>query len=312
MKSGTSYWTIPFVVHNLLTFAVVIGLQNYLLYKLTKRVTAVAVALPQSQTTAVGGATVAFVESFQFNAFDTTRTTFASSSLPSSSSSSFEGAGGTQMSSLPSFSTSLATSLQPSAFSPSLSSSSSSSQTAAAAAYPTLISTTSSGFHNTKTSRIMINLKNSISSSTHPLSPTITTPTVHLLPHTTQHHRTTGYGMHSKFTGSTRQTSPTAMGLSSSALPSFKNFMRSKKTHSGSSTAGSYTSTTNSAKHQQHLQQQQQQFPLDSTFSKNHWTNSVLLILRHLCCQTQSVANVVSIDDVEEKGSAYQLRRIRT
>ncbi|XP_058983176.1 mucin-3A-like [Musca domestica] len=238
-------------------------------------VTAVAVALPQSQTTAVGGATVAFVESFQFNAFDTTRTTFASSSLPSSSSSSsFEGAGGTQMSSLPSFSTSLATSLQPSAFSPSLSSSSSSSQTAAAAAYPTLISTTSSGFHNTKTSRIMSNLKNSISSSTHPLSPTITTPTVHLLPHTTQHHRTTGYGMHSKFTGSTRQTSPTAMGLSSSALPSFKNFMRSTKTHSGSSTAGSYTSTTNSAKHQQHLQQQQQQFPLDSTFSKNHWTNS--------------------------------------
>ncbi|XP_061391244.1 uncharacterized protein LOC133326630, partial [Musca vetustissima] len=230
--------------------------------KLTKRVTAVAVALPQSQTTAVGGATVAFVESFQFNAFDTTRTTFASSAS-SSSSSSFEGTGGTQMSSLPSFSTSLATSLQPSAFSPSLSASASS-QTAAA--YPTLISTTSSGFHNTKTSRIMSNL-NSISSSIHPLGPTITTPTVHLLQHTTQH-RSSGNGMHSKFT-SARQTSPTAMGLSSSALPSFKSFMRSTRTHS---TAGSYTSTTNSGKQQQ--QPEHRQFPLDFTFSKNHWTNS--------------------------------------
>ncbi|XP_073833947.1 defective proboscis extension response 18 [Musca autumnalis] len=264
MKSGTSYWTIPFVIHNLLTFAVVIGLQNYLLYKLTKRVTAVAAALPQSQTTAFGGATVAFGEGFQFNAFDTTRTTFASSSS-SSYTSSIEGTGGTQMSSLPSFATSLATSLQPLAFSPSSSASSSSSSQAA---YPTLISTTSSGFYNTKTSRIMSNL-NSISSSIHPLSPTITTPTVHLLPHTTQH-RASG-SMHSKFTA-THQTSPTTMGLSSSALPSFKNFMRSTKAYSGS-TAGSYTSTTNSGKrHQQ--QHQQQQLPLDFTFSKNHWTNS--------------------------------------
>uniref|UniRef100_A0A1I8P2M0 Uncharacterized protein n=1 Tax=Stomoxys calcitrans TaxID=35570 RepID=A0A1I8P2M0_STOCA len=118
MKSGTSYWTLPFVIRNLLTFALVIGLQNHLLYKLTKRVTAVAVALPQTQATAVSRATVAFVEGLQFDAFDTTRTTFASSSssLSSSSSaslSSFEGAGGTQMSSLPSFSTYLATSLRP-------------------------------------------------------------------------------------------------------------------------------------------------------------------------------------------------------
>ncbi|XP_075157662.1 uncharacterized protein LOC142230930 [Haematobia irritans] len=219
---------------------------------LSKKVTAVAVALPQTQTTAsLGGATVAFVENFQFDAFDTTRTTFASSSLSSSSASlsSFEEAGGTQMSSFP---TSLATSLGP--FS-SMTSSSSSSSSAAAAAYPTLVSTTSTGYHNFKTSRIMSSL-NSISSSIHPISPTYGTPTAHGL-HTTFRGSTASSrgSTRSKFMG-TQQTSTATLGLgSTSALPSFKNFMKNTNTHSGGGGV-------------------KQEYPLDFTFSKNHWTNS--------------------------------------
>lgn len=151
------------------------------------------------------------------------------------------------MSSLPSYSASLATSLQPFPYTSSSS----------ASAYPTLVSTTSSGFHNTKTSRIMSNL-NSISSSSsiHPISPTLSTPTAHVL-HTT--FRGSGSSSY-RFTGTHQTSTTTTMGLSSSALPSFKNFMKSSTTHSSSSSSSGIGG--------------KQQFPPDFTFSKNHWTNS--------------------------------------
>ncbi|XP_065364070.1 serine-rich adhesin for platelets [Calliphora vicina] len=277
MKSGTSYWNISFVIHNLLTFALVIGLQNHFLYTITKTVTVVAVALPQTQ--AVVGATAALVESLQFNAFDTTRTTFASSPSSSSSwsspylpssSSSFQEAGAVQQK----FS------------SPSLTS---------AIAYPTsTITTTMSGFHNTKTSRIMGNSINSISPTTQTINMMHTTFKTRGSSRTTSASSSSsssgdsgisGNSIGTKLLGKQQNslssyppTTSSGSGISSGAgagLSSFKNVKKSKSTitASNSDTSRSQSSSIYNNDQQQH-QDHQQHFPLDFTFSKNHWTNS--------------------------------------
>lgn len=244
--------------------------------KIIEAVTVVAVALPQTQ--AVVDATAPFVESVQFNAFDTTRTTFASSPsfssssssssswsplfLPSSSSSSFEGTG-------------VYTTTQQKFSSPYLTSSS--------LGYPTS-TTTISGLHNTKSSRIM--------SSINSISPTLTTT----IPRTTFKTSSTkrssnsanvginGYSLDIQLHGSTKQSTlnsyahTTTSGYrggtpsvaSSSGMSSFKNIMKSK----GTITASNGKNSKSASSSIYSSNQQEQQFPLDFTFSKNHWTNS--------------------------------------
>ncbi|XP_046801604.1 serine-rich adhesin for platelets [Lucilia cuprina] len=261
MKSGTLYWNISFVIQNLLTFALVIGLQNHFLYTITKTVTVVAVALPQTQ--AVVGSTAALVESLQFNAFDTTHSTFASSPSSSSSwsssylpssSSSFEGAGGA---------------IQQKFSSPSLASS---------VAYPTS-STTMSGFHNTKTSRIMSNINS--------ISPTQTINLILTTFRTRGNSRnsgntsgdSSGVSLSTMLLGKQQNTlssyAPTTSISHGSGL-SFKNVKKSKSknTITASDTSRSQGSSSFYNNDQQEQQNQQQHFPLDFTFSKNHWTNS--------------------------------------
>ncbi|KAM7346827.1 defective proboscis extension response 18 [Cochliomyia hominivorax] len=281
MKSGTSYWNILFVIQNLLTFALVIGLQNHLIYTITKSVTVVAVALPQKQ--AVVETTAALVESLQFNAFDTTRTTFASSPSSSSSwsssylpssSSSFEEAGAT---------------IQQKFSSTSLTSS---------VAYPT--STTMSGFHNTKTSRIMSNINS--------VTPTQTLNTIHTTFKTKSSSSSSGSSSSSSYSKTSSNSGDSSISGSSlvtqslntqsnslypytptrssgsgvsggNGLSSYKNVKRSKSiiTASNSDTKRSQGSSSRSSynkDYQQHHTEVQQHFPLDLTFSKNHWTNS--------------------------------------
>lgn len=240
-----------------------------------------AVALPQ--TPAVVGATAALVESLQFNAFDTTRTTFASS--PSSSSSS-----SWSSSYLPSSSSSfqgVTGAIQQTSLTSSM-------------AYPTSITTTMSGYHNTKTSRIMSNINS--------ISPTQTLNMIHTTFRTRDSSRTAGGGGVRSSTRSLDDSGISGYSLvtqsldiqknslssytptRSSGLSGGRNVKRSKNLISAnsksddtsrilpSSSSSSYNNNDQQQHQQQHNQmgeqQQQQHFPLDFTFSKNHWTNS--------------------------------------